>query len=693
MTGNNLSQLGRQQDQRWARYVEQLGLGSPPPFAEQWREFQRIYRNRPDGDGPPLAWRPSAEIVERSNIGRLMRELGFSGYDELQEWSVRERGAFWQVAIRRLGIVFDRPPREILTGDYPIDPTWLPDARLNSVESCFRAEPSKVAIIHGREGDDELRRVTYGELERLVDSFAAGFVAGGFEEGAAIALYMPMTVECVAAYLGIVRAGGRVVSIPDSFSPGEVRRRLEISDAVAVVTVDSFERAGRSIALYRKVLEAEAPRAIVIPSRDDVELRDGDLLWSDFLSDGEGFEPVMGDPYRVINVLFSSGTTGTPKAIPWTHLTPIKAAMDAHFHQDVHPDDVVAWPTNIGWMMGPWLIFGTFMNGATMALYEGAPTGDGFTGFVRDAGISILGLVPALVRAWRTDGSLFFDEWRDVRLFSSTGEPSNREDYLWLMSRSGYRAPVIEYCGGTEIGGGYIAGTIAQPASPATFTTPALGLDLRILTDGGQPAAEGEMGEVFLVPPSIGLSQALLNRDHDEVYYRDVPAGPDGERLRRHGDQMARLHRGFYRAQGRADDTMNLGGIKVSSLELEQVLDAHPAVYESAAVGVQPSGEGAERLVVYVVAKGEVERARLADELGRRLKSELNPLFKILEVRFGRFAAAHGFEQVDEAEVAGRVEGVSARWTGGSGARRLGGCEVLGAPRATRAVSRRCSVR
>lgn len=633
MPTEDLSELGRQQDQRWARYVEQLGLGSPPPFAEQWHEFLRLYRNRTDRDGPPLAWQPGVDAVERSNVGRLMRELGFTSYDELQQWSVRERGAFWQVAIRRLDINFERPPREILTGDYPLDPTWLPDARLNSVDSCFRANPSKVAIIHGREGEAELRRITYGELERLVDSFAAGFVAAGFEDHAAIALYMPMTVECVAAYLGIVRAGGRVISIPDSFSPAEVRRRLEIGNAVAVVTVDRFVRAGRPIDLYRKVCDADAPRTVVIASQDDVGLRDGDLLWDDFLADGAGFEPVVDDPYRVINVLFSSGTTGTPKAIPWTHLTPIKAAMDAHFHQDVRPKDIVAWPTNIGWMMGPWLIFGTFINGATMALYEGVPTGDGFTGFVRDSGISILGLVPSLVRAWRSEGSLYFDEWPDVRLFSSTGEPSNREDYLWLMSRAGYRAPVIEYCGGTEIGGGYIAGTVVQPASPATFTTPTLGLDLRILTESGQAAAEGEMGEVFLVPPSIGLSQTLLNRDHAEVYYKDVPAGPDGERLRRHGDQMARLHRGFFKAQGRADDTMNLGGIKVSSLELEQVLDTHPVVYESAAVAVQPSGEGAEQLVVYVVAKGEVDHDRLTHELGQRLKTELNPLFKILEVR------------------------------------------------------------
>jgi acetyl-CoA synthetase len=134
---------------------------------------------------------------------------------------------------------------------------------------------------------------------------------------------------------------------------------------------------------------------------------------------------------------------------------------------------------------------------------------------------------------------------------------------------------------------------------------------------------------VFLQPPSIGLSQTLLNRDHHEVYYAGTPAGPDAAPLRRHGDRLVRLHGGFFRAQGRADDTMNLGGIKVGSLELERVLNAHPGVYETAAVGVQPEGEGAERLVVYAVVRRSVDPASLKQELGAQLAKKLNPLFKI----------------------------------------------------------------
>jgi acetyl-CoA synthetase len=170
---------------------------------------------------------------------------------------------------------------------------------------------------------------------------------------------------------------------------------------------------------------------------------------------------------------------------------------------------------------------------------------------------------------------------------------------------------------------------VVQPASPASFSTAALGLGLVILDEHGAPVSENEEGEVFLVPPSIGLSQTLLNRDHDTVYFDDCPPGPDGEILRRHGDQVASLPGGYFRAQGRADDTMNLGGIKVSSLELERLLEHHPSIFEAAAVAVQAEGEGAEKLVIFAVLSSDANHDRLQRQLGRALATELNPLFKI----------------------------------------------------------------
>jgi acetyl-CoA synthetase len=616
----------------WQAYVEEVRRRPETPFAEQWQRFSELSADR-DPAAPPLpAWLPGPERLARANLSALMRELGLPDYAALHSWSVGQRADFWRRTIARLGIVFAHEPAAILDlAAGPLQPRWLPGARLNIVDSCFRPPACTVAVVVGREGSEALDFVSYGELESLVNRVAGGLVAQGFRAGDAIALYMPMTLECVAAYLGVVRAGCAVVSIADSFAASELARRLEIAGAAAVVTVASFSRGGRRIALYDTVRAAGAPRAVVIdePGGERPRLREGDIRWDDLLADDATFASVAAEPSTITNILFSSGTTGDPKAVPWTHLTPLKCVMDGHFHHDIRPGDVVAWPTNIGWMMGPWLIYAALVNRACLALYEGLPSGRGFAEFVARAGVSVLGVVPSLVRAWREGRACEGVDWSRIRTFSSTGEPSNRRDYLWLMSRSGYRAPVIEYCGGTEIGGGYLTGTVVQPASPATFTTPALGLEVVVLDGRGEPVAENEEGELFLVPPSIGLSQRLLNRDHEAVYHEGCPPGPGGAPLRRHGDQVARLPGGSFRAQGRADDTMNLGGIKVSSLELERVLAHHPAISEAAAVAVQPEGEGAEKLVVFAAAAGAVERASLRRELGALLASELNPLFKV----------------------------------------------------------------
>lgn len=619
----------------WRRFVEAVRDGERPPFARHWETFLSAYGRRSPVDAAPLAWWPDADAREHAHLTWLMREVGVPDYPALHRWSVEHRQDFWHKVLVRLGVVFERPPDSILdlTGGVE-SPRWLPGARLDVTRSCFTARPEATAILFGREEAGAVEVVTYGQLEELVDRFAGGLRETGFAPNDAVALFMPLTPECVAAYLGTVRAGCRVVSIADSFSAEELARRMEIAGARTVVTLHTYRRAGRPVELYPRVREALArlgkgARAIVLGPGP---LEEGDLAWEDLLSSRPAGTGFVGDPEHVTNVLFSSGTTGTPKAIPWTALTPLKCGMDAHFHHDVHPGDVVCWPTNVGWMMGPWLIYGSLLNDAAMALYEGAPVGEGFTRFVRETHVNMLGVVPSMVRSWRASEAVGPGAWDDVRVFSSTGEASNPEDYLWLMSLADYRAPVVEYLGGTEIGGGHLTGTVLQPASPATFTTPALGVDVIVLDERGVPVPEGGTGEMFLVPPALGLSQTLLNADHHDVYYRDCPPGPGGEVLRRHGDQCARLPGGYYRALGRADDTMNLGGIKVSSVELERVVNDHPAVYESAAVGLPVPGGGAERLVVFVVAGPDVERNALRAELQKAIATALNPLFKIYDV-------------------------------------------------------------
>jgi acetyl-CoA synthetase len=256
------------------------------------------------------------------------------------------------------------------------------------------------------------------------------------------------------------------------------------------------------------------------------------------------------------------------------------------------------------------------------------PTGREFVDFVADTGVTVLGVVPSIVAAWRTAGVLDDSPWSRVRVISSTGEASVPADCAWLMAHAG-GVPVIEYCGGTEIGGGYVTGTVLQAAIPATFTTPTLGIDVRILDDEGDPS---DNGELFLVPPSIGMSQSLLHQDHHQVYYGDLPN--IDVPLRRHGDQMEHLPNGYYRALGRVDDTMNLSGIKVSSAEIERAIAAIDGVAESAAVAVLPPEGGPSRLVVYAVADdpAEADVDRWKEEMQQAIRSRLNPLFKVHDV-------------------------------------------------------------
>ena len=598
------------------------------PFALHQLLYETIYADFDRAThGPPPAWFPTDQDITEANITHLMTELHIKTYPEFHAWSIANRDTFWQMMIDRLdikAIEVTTEPQKDATGIS----TKL--AKLNIVESCFNAAPDTIAIVTQRENNENLSTFTYGELESLTNRVANGLIEIGMKQGDAVAVDMPMNAESVAIYLGIIKAGCVVVGIADSFAPDEITTRLRIGNAKTIFTQDYINRAGKRLLLYEKVIAANAPKAIVLSCEGGEAVpriqREDDTTWDDFLSEKETFTAMPCYPDAHTNILFSSGTTGEPKAIPWTHATPIKCAVDAYLHHDIHPGDVLAWYTNLGWMMGPWLIYASLINRATIALYDGVPTGRNFGIFVQNAKVSMLGVVPTLVRAWKHTGCPHGLDWHAIRAFSSTGECSNPEEMLFLMSLAGYK-PIIEYCGGTEIGGGYITGTRVQPAAPSTFTTPALGVDFRLFNENGEPT---ENGEVFIIPPSLGLSTSLLNADHNEVYF----AGTPQPNLRRHGDAIERLGNSYYRAHGRIDDTMNLSGIKVSTAEIEDVINTVDGIQETAAVAVSPKDGGPSQLVIYIVltASEAAAKQEFHATLQAALSEHLNPLFRIHDV-------------------------------------------------------------
>jgi acetyl-CoA synthetase len=616
----------------WRRIAGEL-LAPDDAFEAHRRLYRAVYASWGPERPPPPAWIPSPGEIARTNLA----SLGTADVTALHRRSVEEPEGYWPEVLARLRTCWHAPPRCVLDARAGAERAeWLVGARLNAAEGCFAGrDEARPALVWRREGSGGLERMTLGELRRESERVGAALVALGFGPGDPIAVAMPMTPESVAIYLGIVLVGGVVVSIADSFAAPEIALRLRIAGARAVFTQDVILRGERALPLYERVCEAAAPRAVVLPAgpRLALPLRDGDLAWDDFRArvGGDARPRVhVAGPGESTNILFSSGTTGEPKAILWDHVTPLKSAADGWAHHDLGPGDVVVWPTNLGWMMGPWLIYASLMNDATIGLFVGSPLGRAFGSFVAEAGVTMLGVVPSLVRSWRETGAMEGLDWSRLRRYSSTGEASSPEEMLWLMARAGYK-PILEYCGGTEIGGGYITGTLCQPQAPATFSTPAMGAAFILLDEEGR---EADVGELALHPPMLGSSSRLLNRDHHEAYFAGMPAGPGGRTLRRHGDQMQRLPGGYYRALGRVDDTMNLGGIKTSSAELERAVEGVAGLRETAAVAVEPPGGGPSLLVLFAVpGPGErPEPGALAAELGRAIRERLSPLFKLHDV-------------------------------------------------------------
>ncbi|MDH3321879.1 MAG: AMP-binding protein [Flavobacteriaceae bacterium] len=572
------------------------------------------------------SWYPNPETIQNSNIYKMMLKNGFEKYEDFWKWSVDQKSEFWSQTISNLSIKLTKKYTSVVDVSRGVEQAqWLKGAQLNIIDSCFQNDDEATAVIF-QKAHGNIEKVTQKQLEQYVNRIANSLVALGLKQGDYLAIDMPMTLESVAIYLAGIKAGNPVVTIADSFSSNEIEVRLKITKPKVIFTQDVLQRADKTLALYEKVKEAKAPKAIVIKvSRENIPLRENDIYFHDFLVDKDQFDTVVQNPDDIITVLFSSGTTGAPKAIPWTHTTPIKSASDAYYHQNIQKNDVVCWPTNLGWMMGPWLVFAALINKASMALYDGAPMGEDFGSFVEHAEVSMLGVVPSIVRNWKTSACMENLNWDTIKCFSSTGEASNPEEMIYLMQLANNK-PVIEYCGGTEIGGGYVTSTVIQPNIASTFSSQALGGAFVLLDENDALADKGEM---FLIPPIMGLSNTLLNRDHHEVYYKGTPKY-QGQILRKHGDQLECLENGYYRAQGRADDAMNLGGIKVSSIQIEAVINKLDFIKESAAVAIEPKTGGPSYLVIYYVESHSDQNIEERLQKARQIiRSKLNPLFKV----------------------------------------------------------------
>lgn len=599
------------------------------PFAVYALLYETIYPNWAKVPSP--IWFPAEDALKNTHIGQWMKKYNLRTYKDLHTWSHQHYPIFWVAVMNSLKIQFDVPYKNLVDLTDGLEyPHWFPNAKLNIVNSCFNVSAEKIAVIE-QTSLGLLQTLTYGDLTKLINRIAHS-LCEHLKEDAKVALILPMTSMAIAAYLAAIKAGFTVVSISPSFASEEIAKRLKQIKIDAVITQDYIFDKTKYLPLYEKLIDANAPFSIVIPckNKEMINLRKQDIHWDIFLSNNDKFNAISCNPEAYINILYSSGTTGEAKLIPWNHVTPIKSASDAYFHLDLRPDEIFCFPTNLGWMMGPWLVFSCFINGATLALYNSNDYGRAYGEFIAKTKVNILGVIPTQISKWRSSGCMENLDWSNVRLFMSTAECSNIEDTMYLMSLANYK-PVIDYCGGTEIGGAYLTSTLVQPNAPAAFTSPALGLDFVILDEKHHLA---EKGEVAIIPPSIGLSTIVLNKDHHQLYYKKMPKLHGKKLLRRHGDQIERYNNGFYRVHGRIGDTMNLSGIKVSAVEIESVLNRIQELQETAAIVYHPPTGGPEHLIIYGVLKTNIQtsREKLLANMQQMIKIHLNPLFKIEDI-------------------------------------------------------------
>ena len=315
--------------------------------------------------GPPPAFLPTKKAAEETNVAKFIKRVKLPPLDlsALHRFSVDCPEEFWPELLDHIRVKFHRRFDRILErSEDPDAARWLAGARLNIAEAALSGwDYDLPAVVWADEAAPrQIKRITRKELAIQVQRVASALKAWGVEAGSAVAIDMPMTVEAIAAYLGIILSGCAAVSVAESFAAGEISSRIRISNAVAIFTQDKIRRGGRKIPLYDRVVDAESPRAVVlkVDDSDAGSLRNGDIYWHDFLTlvpekiphDNDSIlQPHIADAYDVTGILFSSGTTGQPKAIPWTHVTPIRCASNAFFHQDLREGDVMAWPTSMVW--------------------------------------------------------------------------------------------------------------------------------------------------------------------------------------------------------------------------------------------------------------------------------------------------------------------------------------------------------
>jgi len=600
--------------------------------------------------GGEIVWRPSPHRIENSHLSHFMNQHGIASFPELMERSITDIAWFTEAVLQYLDIQFQKDYLQVVDMSEGIQfPRWCVGGQLNIVHNCVdkwaanSATCNNHAIIwEGEEG--KTNHLTYGELAVEVNRCANGLRELGLGKGDAIGLFMPMTPEIVIALLAIAKIGGIILPLFSGYGSGAIITRLADAEAKALFTADGFYRRGKIIPLKPTADEAARQVStlehIIVLNRVNisVNIQSGRDHWWHELIPRQSMVADNQDTQAedVLMVIYTSGTTGHPKGAVHTHCGfPVKSAQDMAFGTDVHPGDILYWMTDMGWMMGPWLVFGTTLLGATCFIYDGAPDYPGpdrLWAMIDRHNITGLGISPTLIRALMAHGEkpIKAHNLSSLNIFASTGEPWNPDPWMWLFEVVGNRQrPIINYSGGTEISGGILMGNPIMPLKPAAFSAPCPGMAADVVDENGN-SIRNQVGELIIRQPWIGMTRGFWK---DRERYLDT-YWSRWENIWVHGDWAAIDGDGLWYILGRSDDTIKIAGKRLGPAEVESVLVSHPAVIEAAVIGIPDQIKGSAVVCFCILGPGFEPNDQLRADLQAKVTVEMGKPLKPKEIKF-----------------------------------------------------------
>lgn len=558
--------------------------------------------------------------------------LRFDTYDELRAWSVDDIRGFWQAVWDYFQIRSHAAHDAVLGSAAMPGAQWFPGARLNYAEHIFGVpdDDSPALIAHS-----EVRapiEVSRAALREDVRRARAALVALGVGQGDVVAAYLPNIPETVVAFLAAASLGATWASCAPELGSRSVLDRLSQIEPTVLFTVSGYRYGGKDID------RAQDVAAIIgsLPSLRHVvhvpyfgQAPSGALEWDQFLASGADepltFEPVAFD--HPLYVLFSSGTTGKPKAIVHGHGGILLEHLKNHaFHWDLQPGDCILWFTTTSWMVWNALV-SSLMLGASAVLIDGNPmTPDvGFQWRVAaDARVTLLGLSPPFIQATRAAGyepTQNVDMSR-VRQVGVVGSPLPLESHKWLHERLGSHAFINIGSGGTDVCTGLLHGGPLTPEWAGEMSGVALGVDAKAFDEDGK-AVVGELGELVITQPMPSMPVGLWG-DVDGALMRDTyfDMFPG---VWRHGDWVRFTDRSSCVITGRSDATLNRGGVRLGTAEFYRVVEQVPGITDSLVVHLEEPGGPGQLILFVTVSQGEDLSEAQRRDLIAKLRSELSP--------------------------------------------------------------------